>query len=105
MSTVDVVLLILSHIFNSLIILLITILGMLDTLVAKMEYLLPRKKVDIFGKGQLMHTSVPYYLLSLLMLGTYKGNVNAGFGLIFLVYTILPLLDEFFNLDIKNPTE
>lgn len=78
---------------------------MLEQVVNKVESLLPKKKLDIFGKGQLMHTSLPYYLLALLMLAAHNGNMNAGFGLIFLVYTVLPMLDEFFSLDLKNPTE
>lgn len=65
----------------------------------------PEKKISISGKDQLLHNTFPYYLLaSLMMIALVKG-IDSGFFLIFVAYTLLPLCDEFFSLDLRNPDE
>jgi hypothetical protein len=40
----------------------------MEIIADKVEALLPSKKIDVFGKNQLMHNVFPYYLLAALML-------------------------------------
>lgn len=65
---------------------------------------MPSKKIDIFGKNSLMFSTIPYYSLSLVIFTTLYGNVNV-FLIIFIIYGIVPLLDEYFSHDEKNPTK
>ncbi len=59
----------------------------------KVESLLPAKKIDVFGKSQLLHNVFPYYLLAVLMLIGLARGLESGFILIFIAYTVLPLVD------------
>jgi len=77
---------------------------MFDILSSKVEQLLPKTKIPVINDDQLLHSSFPYYLLAILMTVALVMGVDSGFILIYLTYTILPLVDEFFSLDIRNPT-
>lgn len=75
----------------------------MDLVAEKINSLLPTRKIDIFGKDQLMNNTFPYYLLTILsLMGQFKQGENV-FMFIFIVYTGLPLLDEFLSFDIRNP--
>lgn len=78
---------------------------MLDILASQVEQMLPKTKISVMKDDQLLHSSFPYYLLAVLMIVALVMGVDSGFILIYLTYTILPLVDEFFSLDIRNPTE
>lgn len=72
----------------------------------RLEAVLPRKKIDIFGANQLLMNTFPYYLLAVLINMSHFGDPGSNiFMFIFIVYTGLPLLDEFLSFDIRNPTE
>lgn len=71
----------------------------------KVEALLPKKKLDIFGKDSLLHNTFPYYLLPFLIIAGHFGTNQNVFLFIFIVYTVLPLLDEFLSFDFRNPNE
>ena len=71
----------------------------MNRIIATIERALPRSKIDIFGKDSLIHTSVPYYFLSVITLaGLMLKNPNP-FPFIAIVYAAIPLLDEIFSLD------
>lgn len=65
----------------------------MDIIAEKLEGILPRKKIDIFGKNQLMHNTLPYYLLAFLINFAHVGTNDKIFFFIFVVYTVLPMLD------------
>ena len=77
----------------------------MEILSNKVIGLLPKNKIHIFGKDGLMNNTIPYYLLAFLMLLASTGSIDVGFFFIFLIYTILPFLDEIFSLDLRNPDE
>lgn len=64
------------------------------------------RKLDIFGKNSLVMYSFQYYFLAAF---TYIGYIWPEkvhpWMLICFAYAILPLLDEIFSLDWRNPTE
>jgi alkane 1-monooxygenase len=77
----------------------------MDAIVKSVERLIPAKKIDIFGKDSLMNSSLPYYLMSLIIgYGAFSVWDNA-WSLLFITYTLLPALDEIFSHDLRNPTE
>jgi hypothetical protein len=77
----------------------------MNALISKLERNLPRKKIDIFGEGSLMKTSVPYYFLALLTATGFMMETPNPFAFIAIVYSALPILDEVFSLDERNPSE
>jgi hypothetical protein len=66
---------------------------------------LPAKRLDCFGKGGLLMTSKPYYLLFLIILLAYQVVWTNSWLMLLIIYTILPLFDEIFSLDEVNPSE
>lgn len=67
---------------------------------------MPTKKIDVFGTDQLMNNSFPYYLLAFIMsLAVLLDTLSIPYLLIFIIYTVLPLLDEYLSFDIRNPNE
>lgn len=40
----------------------------MNIIVDKIENLLPKSKIDVFGKDQLLHSTIPYYMLAGLMM-------------------------------------
>jgi hypothetical protein len=66
---------------------------MLDAIAEKIDRLIPNKKIDIFGQDQLLMNTFPYYLITLLCLVSQFGVSQNMFMFIFVVYTVLPLLD------------
>lgn len=66
---------------------------------------LPAKKIDVFGKGGLLMTSKPYYLLLLIMILAFQTVWTHAWILVVVIYVLLPFLDEVFSLDEVNPTE
>jgi hypothetical protein len=76
----------------------------MDLLAEKINSILPTKKIGIFGKDQLLKNTFPYYLLAFLCtISLFKSGENI-FMFIFIVYTVLPLLDEFLSYDLRNPS-
>ncbi len=65
----------------------------MEIIADKIEYLLPKSKIDIFSHKQLLHSTLPYYLLAALMMLAHVGAAQSGFIFIFIVYTVLPWLD------------
>lgn len=65
----------------------------MEIIADRLEQILPRKKIDIFGKNQLMHNTLPYYLLAFLVNFGHIGTNDKIFFFIFVVYTVLPMLD------------
>lgn len=65
----------------------------------------PSKRLDCFGKGGLLMTSKPYYLLSLIIFLACQIVWTNSWLMILIIYTILPLFDELFSLDQVNPSE
>lgn len=69
--------------------------------------LLPSNKIDVFGKDSLLNSTFPYYLLPLITLfvGAIHIKTQNSFLILFILYAFIPLLDEFFSLDERNPTK
>lgn len=67
---------------------------------------IPSHKINCFGKNSLLFSSAPYYvLLSIMVIGVslFELTRNA-YLLLFIIYGILPLVDELVTLDTRNPT-
>ena len=78
----------------------------MENFVTAIDRLLPRKKIDIFGKDSWLKTSLPYYLLPALILRFIIGSMaDESFGMIAIIYAALPILDEIFSLDERNPNK
>lgn len=65
----------------------------MEIIADNLETLLPAKKIDVFGKNQLLHNVFPYYILAVLMVIALVFGLQSGVILIFIAYTFLPLLD------------
>lgn len=68
-------------------------------MVDRLEKWLPRRKIDIFGKNSLIHTSLPYYILSLIMFvgfiitDDFDKDKFKPFLYVSLTYFVFPILD------------
>jgi hypothetical protein len=58
-----------------------------------LEENLPNNKLDIFGKGGLLMTSLPYYLLLALLAFAYTTIWNNAWIMMIIIYLLLPYLD------------
>ena len=66
---------------------------------------LPDHKLDIFGADSLLMEVFPYYLLSFIIatgLSIHMATDNPYIVLL-IIYAVLPLLDNIFSLDSRNP--
>jgi len=75
----------------------------MNFLVAKLEKSFPRQRISIFGQDNLITSSLPYYILATLSFVGLVLEQPKPFVLIAIVYVLLPLLDEIFSLDVRNP--
>ena len=80
---------------------------MMNTMVSTLERVLPEKKIDIFGKDSLMNSTIPYYSLLFFMLASYFiGNeLNSPYFVMFMIYGMVPLVDEVVSQDWRNPAD
>jgi len=69
-----------------------------------MEKLLSKTKIDIFSKDWLLMSSIPYYLFAYTITIAMALIWNHAWILMFLIYVNLPLFDEIFTQDTRNPT-
>jgi hypothetical protein len=69
------------------------------------EQALPTKRFDVFGKGRMLMTSSPYFIMPLIFLLATQIIWTHSWILIIILYALLPLLDEVFSLDLANPNE
>jgi hypothetical protein len=77
---------------------------MLNLVAEKICKILPSHKFKSFdGLGM---SSIPYYVYLMMMIFGYYlyENTHNAFLILFLIYGIIPLLDEMFTLDVRNPT-
>lgn len=44
-------------------------------IISKVQEVLPKSKINIFGKDQLLHNTFPYYLLAVLMVIALIGKI------------------------------
>jgi hypothetical protein len=77
----------------------------INELFAGLERWLPKKRVDLFDRDSLMKTALPYYFLSVMTLVGLLVDEFHPFAFIALFYAGVPLLDELFSLDERNPDE
>jgi hypothetical protein len=75
----------------------------MDHIVSLVEKMLPAKKIDVFGKDSLMKSSVPYYLMAVVLLYGSVTVWDNAWSLAFIAYTVLPAFDEIFAKDLRNP--
>jgi hypothetical protein len=47
----------------------------MKAIISKVEEVLPRSKINIFGKDQLLNNTFPYYLLAVLMVIAFFGKI------------------------------
>lgn len=64
---------------------------------------LPVKRYDPFGKNSLMFSTIPYYLFSIVVLTGSSLLWDDAWLLMFIIYGMLPYLDEIFSHDLRNP--
>jgi len=76
----------------------------MSQIIERIEKILPSKRLDIFGKNSLLNSTIPYYLLTLLPLSAIMAEKPNPYPFIVIVYAVFPLLDEFFSLDERNPS-
>ncbi len=76
----------------------------MSQLMERLESLLPNRKLDIFGKDSLLHSTAPYYLLTILPAAGLIGDKPNPYLFIAIIYAVFPLLDEIFSLDERNPS-
>jgi len=74
-------------------------------LIQSLEGLLPSKRIQIDASGKLMMSTIPYYLLAAITLAGLFALEHHSFIFIIIIYSILPLLDEFLTMDWNNPTK
>lgn len=74
------------------------------SLVHLISLMLPQKRIDIFGESSLLLSSLPYYTIVIIMLLAIKYIWDNSWLIIFISYVLLPLLDQVFSLDQRNPT-
>lgn len=91
------------YLYGNLII--ITMIITMRSFVSFMEGSLPSNKLDVFGKGGLLMSSLPYYLLAVLLGFAYLTIWDNAWIMVVVIYVLLPYLDELFTLDVVNPTE
>jgi len=58
-----------------------------------LEEALPQKRLNPFKDGQLLMTSIPYYLLSFITLIGYVCIWKDAWLLMVIIYAILPIVD------------
>lgn len=69
------------------------------------QQLLPDKKIDLFGKDGLIMNSAPYYSISFFIFSAIFLLWNHAWIYVLIFYALLPLFDEIFTQDTRNPTE
>ena len=72
-------------------------------LICQLEPILSRIKLDIFGKDSLMNSFFQYNLLSIIYATLIIVRIPNPCIYFALIYAVIPLLDELFTLDTKNP--
>jgi hypothetical protein len=77
---------------------------MITKFIQNIEKLLPNKKINLNPSGSLMMSTVPYYILAAITFAGFFSLSSHAFVFIAIIYSILPLLDEFVSMDWKNPT-
>jgi|688.fasta_scaffold1098265_2 hypothetical protein len=76
----------------------------MSQIIERLESILPKKKLDIFGQNSLIHSTIPYYLLALLLAAGIASSNPNPYIFIAIIYALFPLLDEIFSLDERNPS-
>jgi apolipoprotein N-acyltransferase len=76
----------------------------MSQIIERLESILPKKKLDIFGKNSLLHSTIPYYLLALLPAAGIAASNPNPYIFVAIIYALFPLLDEIFSLDGRNPS-
>jgi hypothetical protein len=67
--------------------------------------MLPEKRIHIFGSNDILMTSLPYYTLFLIIFLCRNAIFSEPWFLVALIYAIVPLLDEVFARDYRNPSD
>ena len=70
-----------------------------------LERYFPSKKLRFPYQDKMILSSLPYYLLFVLGFSGLFGNNTTSFVFIFIVYGIIPLIDELLPMDEVNPNE
>lgn len=77
----------------------------MDNLSEKLNNIIPRRKINIFNDDLLIMSSIPYFMNIFVLIYVYFYMLDSAFLVFAFYYIILPLLDEIFELDFRNPTE
>ena len=77
----------------------------MNKLISQLEQIFPKNKIDIFGKGIIIKSSIPYYLVTVLVGINLLQKKPNPFAFIAVAYALFPTLDEIFSLDNRNPNE
>lgn len=77
----------------------------MDYIAERINQLLPRKKINIFNDDILIMSSIPYFFNIIVIIYVLIYMEDSAFVVFAIYYICLPLLDEFCELDFRNPTE
>jgi len=65
----------------------------MEAMVTAFLRLIPSKKIDMFGEDSLMSSSLPYYLLPVVVGYGILTVWDNAWSLLFITYALLPALD------------
>ena len=65
----------------------------MESMVTAFLRLIPSKKIDMFGEDSLMSSSLPYYLLPVVVGYGILTVWDNAWSLLFITYALLPALD------------
>ena len=77
----------------------------MSLLIDRLEAILPRTKINIFGKKSWMDSTLPYYMLTVIPAIVFFVDRPNPYVLIAIAYSLLALLDEIFSFDTRNPSK
>lgn len=72
-------------------------------MLSALERVLPNKKLSIPLQDKMIISSLPYYFLFVTCFSGFFGNQTSSFVFIFIIYGIIPLIDELLPMDEVNP--
>ena len=78
---------------------------MLQQLSHRIAKQIPTHKLDIFGADSMLNSTMPYYFLLFIILIAFAIHYKTDnpYIVLFIIYSLIPLLDSLFSIDIRNP--
>lgn len=74
------------------------------SIIDRIEKLLPRKKINIFGQEKFIRTSIPFYVVAFVTSLVILIHDASPFMFLAIAHSFFPIMDEIFSLDSSNPS-